>query len=263
MGVRRHFSRERNNFLRVGDGQKHTFAKKTTKKSYYVFAKKYIEKLFLARFQFQWKKWINNPNPNFEKRLSITIQSTKLDCNPDWAIHQSNPATPCLFFIQHLRTFVHIRTFNQKKSYFSLLKAFYFKNIFMDNFLVKILTSEPNLRLLSWKGKFFKFLSVALWIIPMNGIYEYNYQTWSKSSGFDLQAGRLLRPFRKSSWRRRWRRSSGRRSTGCSRTGPNFRCRYRRFEWSENLLGILDTWGQFHQLFLSSFCADILAPKKF
>ncbi len=36
-------------------------------------------------FGFKWKNWIDNPNPkfNFDFGLSITIQFTKLDCNPD------------------------------------------------------------------------------------------------------------------------------------------------------------------------------------
>ena len=40
--------------------------------------------------------WIANPNQksNFEIGLSITIQSNKMDCNPDWTIQQSNPAIP-------------------------------------------------------------------------------------------------------------------------------------------------------------------------
>ena len=48
-------------------------------------------------FGLKWQNWIDNPNPksNFDFGLSITIQSTKLDCNPDWAIQQSNPAIPC------------------------------------------------------------------------------------------------------------------------------------------------------------------------
>ena len=47
-------------------------------------------------FGLKWQNWIDNPNPqsDFDFGLSITIQSTKLDCNPDWAIHQSNPAIP-------------------------------------------------------------------------------------------------------------------------------------------------------------------------
>ncbi len=50
-------------------------------------------------FGLKWENWIDNPNPksNFEFGLSITIQSTTLDCNPNWAIQQSNPAIPCLF----------------------------------------------------------------------------------------------------------------------------------------------------------------------
>ncbi len=41
-------------------------------------------------FGLKWKNWIDNPNPksNFDFGLSITIRSTKLDCNPDWAIQQ-------------------------------------------------------------------------------------------------------------------------------------------------------------------------------
>jgi hypothetical protein len=44
------------------------------------------------------KKLIDNKNPksNFEKGLSILIQSVILDCNPDRPIHQSNPSTPCI-----------------------------------------------------------------------------------------------------------------------------------------------------------------------
>ncbi len=55
-------------------------------------------------FGLKWKNWIDNPNPksNFEFGLSITIQSTKLDCNPDWAIHQSNPAIPCVWHIKFI-----------------------------------------------------------------------------------------------------------------------------------------------------------------
>jgi hypothetical protein len=36
-------------------------------------------------FGLKWKNWIDNPNPKskFDFGLSITIQSTKLDCNPD------------------------------------------------------------------------------------------------------------------------------------------------------------------------------------
>ncbi len=34
------------------------------------------------------KNWIDNPKSNFDFGLPITTQSTKLDCNPDWAIQQ-------------------------------------------------------------------------------------------------------------------------------------------------------------------------------
>jgi hypothetical protein len=36
-------------------------------------------------FGLKGKIWIDNPNPksNFDFGFSITIQSTKLDCNPD------------------------------------------------------------------------------------------------------------------------------------------------------------------------------------
>ncbi len=39
--------------------------------------------------------WIEMTKLDFDFGLSITIQSTKLNCNPDWAIQQSNPAIPC------------------------------------------------------------------------------------------------------------------------------------------------------------------------
>ncbi len=42
-------------------------------------------------FRLNSKSWIDNKKSNFENGLSITIQSTS---NPDWAIYQSNPATP-------------------------------------------------------------------------------------------------------------------------------------------------------------------------
>ncbi len=35
---------------------------------------------------------VDNPNPK-----SDFEQSTKLDCNPDWTIQQSNPAIPCWY----------------------------------------------------------------------------------------------------------------------------------------------------------------------
>jgi len=37
-----------------------------------------------------------NPKSYFDYGLSIKIQYTKLDCNLDWAIRQSNPVIPCL-----------------------------------------------------------------------------------------------------------------------------------------------------------------------
>ncbi len=48
-------------------------------------------------FGLQCKNWIDNLNPkfDFDYGLLITIQSIKLDCNPDWAIQQFNPALPC------------------------------------------------------------------------------------------------------------------------------------------------------------------------
>jgi len=41
-------------------------------------------------FGLKWRNWIGNPNPksDFEYGLSNTIQSTKLDCNPNWTIQQ-------------------------------------------------------------------------------------------------------------------------------------------------------------------------------
>ncbi len=43
-------------------------------------------------FGLKWLNWIENSNPksNFDFGLSITIQSTKMDFNPDWAIQSSN-----------------------------------------------------------------------------------------------------------------------------------------------------------------------------
>ena len=56
----------------------------------------FIKFFWWIGFGLKWQNWIDNPNPksNFDFGLSITIQSTKLDCNPDWAIQQSNPAIP-------------------------------------------------------------------------------------------------------------------------------------------------------------------------
>ncbi len=53
--------------------------------------------LIFFGFGLKQENWIDNPNPksNFDFGLSITIQSTKLDSNPDWAIQQSNPVIPC------------------------------------------------------------------------------------------------------------------------------------------------------------------------
>ncbi len=50
--------------------------------------------MIISEFGLKWKKLLANPNPksDFDFGLSILIQSTKLDCNPDWAILQSNPA---------------------------------------------------------------------------------------------------------------------------------------------------------------------------
>ncbi len=41
--------------------------------------------LIFFGFGLKQKNWIDNPNPksNFDFGLSITIQSTILDCNPD------------------------------------------------------------------------------------------------------------------------------------------------------------------------------------
>jgi len=58
-------------------------------------------KKFISYHQFIFFIWIKTEKPdwqsksNFENWLSLMIQSTKLDCNPDWALHRSNQATPC------------------------------------------------------------------------------------------------------------------------------------------------------------------------
>jgi len=53
----------------------------------------FLDKIILIFLD--WNKitsWIDNPNPkyDFDFGLSITIQYTKLDCNPDWATQSSN-----------------------------------------------------------------------------------------------------------------------------------------------------------------------------
>jgi hypothetical protein len=47
----------------------------------------------MIAFGFKSKNWIGNPNTkyDFDFGLSTTIQSKKLDCNPDWIEHFSNP----------------------------------------------------------------------------------------------------------------------------------------------------------------------------
>ena len=60
-----------------------------------------IKKFWWIGFGMKWQNWIDNPNSksNFDFGFSITIQSTKLDCNLDWAIQQSNPAIPWLLVV--------------------------------------------------------------------------------------------------------------------------------------------------------------------
>ncbi len=67
------------------------------------FVSFFIEKISLAslldylEILISWQKimifwiWVEMTKlSDFDSGLSITIQSAKLDCNPDWAIQQSN-----------------------------------------------------------------------------------------------------------------------------------------------------------------------------
>jgi len=86
----------------------------------------FLIKLFwYFRLGLKWQNWIDNQNPksDFDFGLSIPILSTKLDCNPDWAIQQSNTAIPWLRAI-----------IDQRKVWFEFTllfwKYFWFRNSF-------------------------------------------------------------------------------------------------------------------------------------
>lgn len=64
----------------------------------------FIKTSFINLFILEKEKCHSHLKSYFKFGLSITIQSTKLDCNPVWAILQSNPVIPCVLFEWPLTT---------------------------------------------------------------------------------------------------------------------------------------------------------------
>ncbi len=63
-------------------------------------------------FGLKWQNWIDNSNPksDFDFGLSIPIQSTKLDCNPDWAIQSINTLVTTAYDITLHKTLKPLQT---------------------------------------------------------------------------------------------------------------------------------------------------------
>jgi len=97
-------------------------------------------------FGLKWKNRIDYPYPKsyFENGLSITTQSTKLDCNLDWTIHQL-PELKCCYsgFSTLINLIIHYDLFFQSTNTTSCSKwIVWFSGLFNSRFLTSRIRSN-------------------------------------------------------------------------------------------------------------------------